>query len=372
MVSFRKKDIDYDLLVKLVFSLINPSLLPSSSSATSQPPPEKKELLDAAIGCILIFLPGVPEINLFLKFFQTHFQETFHANGRIIHLISLHSNVSPEDQLKIFKTYPRGHLKIIASTNIAEASVTIPDCTVVIDCCRVKEMDYNHEMQAYSLVMKFASKDSLRQRKGRAGRVRKGSCYRLITKGTFEKLPDHSIPEILRLPLESVLLQILSMNLLLSLENEKNNQNQFVELSSQMIPPSCRYIFSKCPNIPKEENILTALQVLSSLQAVTSLSSASSSSSPTTTTVLTSLGQLLARLPCHPRIGRLLVYGCLLDCVYPITCVAAAITCRSPFIMSNDSQVQQRVNNAKVNHIVSPCFILLLYFFASLSFIEII
>jgi ATP-dependent RNA helicase DHX57 len=356
MVSFRKKDIDYDLLVKLVFSLINPSLLPSpcsssSSSTTSQQPREKKEeLLDAATGCILIFFPGVPEINLFLKFFQTHFQEAFHANGRIIHLISLHSNVSPEDQLKIFKTYPRGHLKIIASTNIAEASVTIPDCTVVIDCCRVKEMDYNHEMQAYSLVMKFASKDSLRQRKGRAGRVRKGSCYRMITKGTFEKLPDHSIPEILRLPLESVLLQILSMNLLLSLDEEKSN-HQFVELSSQTIPPSCRYIFSKCPNIPQEENILTALQVLSSLQAVTSLSSASSSSQ-STTTVLTSLGQLLARLPCHPKIGRLLVYGCLLDCVYPITCVAAAITCRSPFIMSNDSQVQQQVNNAKVNDIV--------------------
>ena len=57
------------------------------------------------------------------------------------------------------------------STNVAEASVTLPDVTVVIDTCRVKEIDFDVDRQMSTLTMKKASKDSLRQRRGRAGRV---------------------------------------------------------------------------------------------------------------------------------------------------------------------------------------------------------
>ena len=52
-----------------------------------------------------------------------------------------------------------------------KASVTLPDVSVVIDTCTVKEIDFNTDLQMSALVMKKASKDSLRQRKGRAGRV---------------------------------------------------------------------------------------------------------------------------------------------------------------------------------------------------------
>lgn len=47
--------------------------------------------------------------------------------------------------------------------------------------------------------------------RGRAGRVQEGRCFRLITANTFQKLPAHSVPEILRVPLESVILQIKAM-----------------------------------------------------------------------------------------------------------------------------------------------------------------
>ena len=48
----------------------------------------------------------------------------------------------------MFELARRGvELKIIVATNVAEASVTIPDVTVVVDCCRVKEMDFDVERQ---------------------------------------------------------------------------------------------------------------------------------------------------------------------------------------------------------------------------------
>lgn len=59
------------------------------------------------------------------------------------------------------------------------------------------------------LVDQFASKASLQQRRGRAGRVREGTCYKLISKTTIDKLKDHSEPEIKRVALDQVLLQLL-------------------------------------------------------------------------------------------------------------------------------------------------------------------
>jgi HrpA-like RNA helicase len=59
------------------------------------------------------------------------------------------------------------------------------------------------------LVDQFASKASLQQRRGRAGRVRPGVCYKLISRSTLEKLKDHSEPEINRVALDQTILQLL-------------------------------------------------------------------------------------------------------------------------------------------------------------------
>jgi ATP-dependent RNA helicase DHX57 len=59
------------------------------------------------------------------------------------------------------------------------------------------------------LVEQFASKASLKQRRGRAGRVRSGTCYKLICKTTFAGLKDHSEPEIRRVALDQTLMQLL-------------------------------------------------------------------------------------------------------------------------------------------------------------------
>jgi ATP-dependent RNA helicase DHX57 len=69
-------------------------------------------------------------------------------------------------------------------------------------------MDFDVDRQMPALLLKKASQDSLRQRRGRAGRVQAGRCFRLLTRGTCEKLPLHSVPEMLRAPLENLVLQV--------------------------------------------------------------------------------------------------------------------------------------------------------------------
>lgn len=52
------------------------------------------------------------------------------------------------------------------------------------------------------------SKASAKQRRGRAGRTQAGFCWRLFTRGTFASFPDASPPEIQRVPLEGLCLQV--------------------------------------------------------------------------------------------------------------------------------------------------------------------
>jgi HrpA-like RNA helicase len=96
-------------------------------------------------------------------------------------VLPLHGALSPRDQLEVFKT-PRHAIKVVVATNIAETSITIPDCTVVIDSTRVKQTGFDAVRGSSYLALDWAAKDALNQRKGRAGRVAPGICFRLVPK----------------------------------------------------------------------------------------------------------------------------------------------------------------------------------------------
>jgi HrpA-like RNA helicase len=153
-------------------------------------------------GSILVFLQGVGEIS------QAQTVIGNITKDMNILLLPLHGSLQPQEQSKIFrKTY--GQVKVILSTNVAETSITIPDCTVVIDSCREKQSSYDPINRMPMLLDQFASKASLKQRRGRAGRVRSGKCYKLISKATHSKLPEHTAPEISRCALDQTLLSLL-------------------------------------------------------------------------------------------------------------------------------------------------------------------
>lgn len=110
-----------------------------------------------------------------------------------------------------FKYYFRKPLKnqskIILSTNLAETSITIEDCVYVIDSGKMKQKNFDPNSNTEILETIWVSKANALQRKGRAGRVRKGICIHLYTKHRFEyNFIPHPITEITRIPLDSLIL----------------------------------------------------------------------------------------------------------------------------------------------------------------------
>lgn len=159
----------------------------------------------AGDGSILVFLPGAPEINRATETIKRCAQEV------PIFVLPLHGGLQPKEQNRVFLPASRGTTKVVLATNICQTSVTIPDCTIVIDTAREKQSSYDSTNRMPLLVETFASKADLKQRRGRAGRVRSGICYKLVSRATFARLKEHGEPEILRCALDQTLLSLLFM-----------------------------------------------------------------------------------------------------------------------------------------------------------------
>ncbi len=84
---------------------------------------------------------------------------------------------------------------------------------MVIDTCKEKQSSYDPSNRMPLLIETFASQDSLKQRRGRAGRVRPGTCYKLISRDKFNKLPEHGEPEIKRCALDQTLLSLVFLGI---------------------------------------------------------------------------------------------------------------------------------------------------------------
>src|SRR5262249_52610398 len=122
--------------------------------------------------------------------------------------LPLHASLLPAEQRRVFPPAPMGLRKVIASTNVAETSITIEDIVAVIDTGRVKETSFDPKSNMVKLEEVWASKAACKQRRGRAGRVRAGKCYKLFTQNTEEKMAESPEPEIRRTPLEQLCLSV--------------------------------------------------------------------------------------------------------------------------------------------------------------------
>ena len=240
--------VDYAMLGQLVKHLVN----------------EKDSKDD---GSILVFLPGAPEINMAMDAIRKV------VRGLSIQLLPLHGGLQPNDQNMVFQAAARGFTKIVLSTNVAETSITIPDCTIVIDSCREKQSSYDPSNRMPLLVERFAAKANLKQRRGRAGRVRSGACYKLISKRTYDNLPEHGEPEIHRCALDQTLLSLMFLGV-------ESGTGRF--LRTLLDPPS-------------KPSVDAAIISLQQLGAVTTGDGDLS---------LTPLGLHLAGIPAPPTVGK--------------------------------------------------------------------
>lgn len=125
------------------------------------------------------------------------------------------------------------------------------------------------------LIEQFASKASMKQRRGRAGRVREGTCYKLVSRRTYESIQEHSVPEIHRVALDQTLLQLLFLGV-------ENGLGSFTD--SLLDPPS-------------KESLKAAIFNLSKLGAV-------EHKGMDGTLIITPLGSHLAGIPAPPVVGK--------------------------------------------------------------------
>jgi len=151
---------------------------------------------------VLIFVPGLAEIQELQNYLSRYF-----LSKRSLEFLILHSQISDDEQDLVFKD-KEGKRKIILATNIAESSITISNIDFVIDFCLVKQTRFDEYQNTSILELKWCSKASVQQRKGRTGRTNKGYYFQLITQKLYNKLDDHPKAEILRTPLETPILKL--------------------------------------------------------------------------------------------------------------------------------------------------------------------
>ena len=100
---------------------------------------------DMDTAAILVFLPGTKEIDDLREALVNVAGRT--AGGNFVldpnWILPLHGSLPPDDQRKVFERPPRGVMKVVLSTNVAETSITIDDVVCVIDTGRVKEERYD-------------------------------------------------------------------------------------------------------------------------------------------------------------------------------------------------------------------------------------
>ncbi|DAZ93019.1 TPA: hypothetical protein N0F65_011312 [Lagenidium giganteum] len=276
--------INYDLLHDLIVHLVttSPDLQPSKSSPSAS---------------ILLFLPGLQEITTLLDMLGG--ARTFRDETKF-RLLPLHSSLSSQDQQRVFDM-PPGVVRVIASTNIAETSLTIEDVKVVIDTGRVKEMRHDSTFRTNVLEEIWTSRANARQRMGRAGRTSGGVCYRLFPRSVYLHVMDEQpVPEIRRSPLTSLCLQIKTLGTEADIK--------------------CGDFLAGCIDPPDERSVSDALEELYEIGALDAEDER-----------LTTLGAFLAKLPVDVKVGKVLLLGAMFDLFDPISTCAAILETRSPF-----------------------------------------
>ncbi|KAL6650601.1 hypothetical protein ACP70R_009526 [Stipagrostis hirtigluma subsp. patula] len=259
-------------------------------------------------GAVLVFLPGVAEIELLIDRLSASVRFGGESSEWIL---PLHSLLGPADQRKVFQSPPDSFRKVIIATDIAETSITIDDVIYVVDTGKHKENRYNPRKKMSSIVEDWISRANAKQRRGRAGRVKPGLCFCLYTRHRFEHIMrPFQVPEMLRMPLTELCLQIKSLHL-----------------------GGIKSFLLKAIEPPNEEAISSAVDLLYKVGAF----EGSEELSP--------LGYHLAKLPVDVLIGKMMLYGAIFGCLSPILSVAAFLSYKSPFLSPKDEK--QNVEKAK-------------------------
>ncbi|GAB4861001.1 hypothetical protein Ancab_036161 [Ancistrocladus abbreviatus] len=251
-------------------------------------------------GAVLVFMTGWDDINCLKDQLQAH--PLLGDPNRVL-VLACHGSMASSEQRLIFDRPPDGVRKIVLATNMAETSITINDVVFVVDCGKAKETSYDALNNTPCLLPSWISKAAARQRRGRAGRVQPGECYHLYPRCVYDAFADYQLPELLRTPLQSLCLQIKSLQL--------DSISQF--LSRALQPPEPLSV----------QNAIDYLKTIGALDEGENL---------------TVLGRKLSMLPVEPKLGKMLILGAIFKCLDPIMTVVASLSVRDPFLTPVDKK----------------------------------
>ncbi|KAL8933172.1 MAG: hypothetical protein Q9216_006490 [Gyalolechia sp. 2 TL-2023] len=248
-------------------------------------------------GAILVFLPGLEEMTKVEELLYTVPLGMDFKDDSKYKLFLLHSSI-PTAQTDVFNDVPAGCRKIILSTNIAETSVTIPDVQYVVDTGKCREKQYDQSRRISQLKSTWISKSNAKQRAGRAGRVQNGNYYALYSAERYDSFRAAGLPEILRTDLQELCLDIKTQAFAYPIRNF---------LADALEPPSPQTVDTSVKN----------LQALNALTAEEEI---------------TPLGRLLAALPVHPSLGKMIILGVIFRCLDPMLVIGGAAGERGLFV----------------------------------------
>ena len=254
-----------------------------------------------ADGDILLFLTGREEIDTAIEMI-TERAASLHPRAPPVLPLPLYAGLSSEQQLYVFEPAPENTRKVIVSTNIAEASVTIDGIVYVIDCGFVKLRAFNPKTNIETLTATPISKASATQRAGRAGRTKPGKCYRLYTESAYQSLPEATVPEIQRSNLAPAILQLKALGI--------DNVVRFDFLTP-----------------PPAELIIRAMELLYSLGAVDDYAKLSRP-----------LGVRMAELSVEPMMAKVLLSSSTFGCLSEILSIAAMVSLQGAVWFQHDGE----------------------------------
>jgi ATP-dependent helicase HrpB len=219
-----------------------------------------KKIAIASSGDVLIFLPGVGEIQRAKTNLQDWAQEKSYL------LLTLYGSLSLSEQKQVLQKSPKK--KIILSTNVAESALTIDGVSTVVDTGLARNVSMSLSTGLPRIQLSRISKASATQRAGRAARQGPGKVYKLWTKQDELSMPDFDGAEIHRIDLCESLLFLARMGI--------TDFSQFSWFES-----------------PQPRRVQIARTQLESWGALNP--------------AITEIGKKMAGLPLHPRLARVMI-----------------------------------------------------------------
>ncbi len=219
------------------------------------------ELLRQESGSLLLFLPGVIEI-------QRVQEQLARRVGDDVVLCPLYGALSLAEQRKAILPAPAGQRKVVLATNIAETSLTIEGIRLVVDSAQERVANFDPRTGLTRLLTQRVSQASMTQRAGRAGRLAPGICLHLTPFEQAERAAAQGTPEIMQSDLSGLLMELLQWGC------REPSQLNWLDL-----PPAT--------NLAAARRLLTQLGALAGEQ-------------------LTAFGQKMAKLGNDPRLAAML------------------------------------------------------------------